>query len=74
MTHGATMRFKVVGNRQTLHETLLWESDSLTEAKRWLDRYARDNRHGFAFIEVIEDAEDRPFIHYEWESFHNDLD
>lgn len=61
-------RFQVIGNRQTFYETLLWESDSLTEAKRWLDRYARDNAHGYAFIEVIEPDGDRPFIHYEWEA------
>ena len=59
-------RFQVVGNRQTLYETLLWESDSLTEAKRWMDRYARDNTHGYAYLEVIEYDGDIPVIHYEW--------
>jgi hypothetical protein len=61
-------RFQVIGNRDTIFETLLWDSDSLTEAKRWLDGYVEDNGGGYANIEVVDYDDDVPYVHYSWTS------
>lgn len=53
------MKFQIFGDYGYTSETLLEEFDTLREAKRWVDGYARNGYFGgYEAVEVIRFADD----------------